>query len=226
YFSYGTSFNPSAENLSLSSRTADLAPEKDHTYEAGGKTILMDGMLSFTAALFNTEMENARIADPLNPGLQSLAGQLREDGAEFNVTGNITEHWELLAGYTYLDGRSEGLFGVGLKGPVPNTARNQANLWTTYDFDSGFKLGLGANYLGRRAAFKDSTDDVVSHVPAFVTFDGMASYKINDTLQLQLNGYNLFNKFYYANTYFSSIEENHAVPGAGRTFTLSAIVNL
>ena len=129
------------------------------------------------------------------------------------------------AGYTYLDGRSLGLFGTGLKGPVPNTAHNQANLWTPYDFDSGLKLGLGTNYLGRRAAFK-TVSQGVAHVPSYVTFDGMAAYKINDQVELQLNGYNLFDKQYFANSYFSSIIENHVVPGQGRTFTLSAIVNL
>ncbi len=225
YFSYGTSFNPSAENLSLSARTANLAPEKDHTYEIGGKTLLMGGMMSLTGALFNTTMENARIADPLNPGLQALAGELREQGAEVNVTGNITEHWEILVGYTYLDGRSLGLFGTNLKGPVPNTAHNQANLWTTYDLDSGFKFGLGANYLGRRTAFKSDSQGV-AHVPAYVTWDTMSSYAFTDNVTLQLNGYNLFDKKYYANSYFSSVIENHVLPGAGRTLTISAIVNL
>ena len=225
YFSWGTSFNPSAENLSLSARTADLGPEKDHTFEVGGKAQLMDGMISVTGALFDTVMENARIADPLNPGLQALAGELRENGFEVNVAGNITDHWEVVAGYTYLDGSSMGLFGTNLKGPVPNTAHNQANLWTTYDFDSGFKAGLGVNYLGRRAAFKTVAQGV-AHVPSYVTFDGMASYDINDNVTLQLNGYNLFDTKYFANSYFSSIVENHVVPGAGRTLTLSAIVNL
>ncbi|HEY5337398.1 MAG TPA: TonB-dependent siderophore receptor [Rhizomicrobium sp.] len=224
YLSYGTSFNPSAENLSLSARTANLAPEKDHTYELGGKTLLLDGTLSLTGAVFNTVMENARIADPLNPGLQSLAGEERENGFETNLTGYIAPNWEITAGYTYLDGRSMGLFGTDLKGPVPNTARNQANLWTVYDFTSGWKLGAGANYLGQRAAFKLANDESF-HVPSYVTFDGMAAYKINDNIELQLNGYNLFDKFYYANSYFSSAIENHVVPGAGRTFTISALVN-
>ncbi|HEY2067920.1 MAG TPA: TonB-dependent siderophore receptor [Rhizomicrobium sp.] len=225
YFAYGTSFNPSAENLSLSARTADLAPEKDHTYELGGKMQFLDGLMSATVALFNTEMENARISDPLNPGLQALAGNLRENGFEANVAGNLTDHWEIIAGYTYLDGKSEGLFGTNLQGSIPNTAHNQANLWTTYDFDEGYKLGFGVNYLGQRYAFKDAAGNV-THAPSYVTFDGMASWQITDTVALQLNGYNLLNKFYYSDIYFSSDVENHAVPGAGRTVTLSAIVNL
>ena len=37
YFDAGTSFNPSAESLSLSASTANLPPEKNRTYEFGTK---------------------------------------------------------------------------------------------------------------------------------------------------------------------------------------------
>jgi catecholate siderophore receptor len=83
---------------------------------------------------------------------------------------------------------------------------------------------VGANYLGRRAAFKDSQGQE-SYVPSYVTFDAMAAYQVTDNIQLQLNGYNLFDKYYYANTYYSSDAENHAIPGAGRTFLFTVAVN-
>jgi catecholate siderophore receptor len=223
YFSYGTSYDPSAENLSLSAHNADLGPEKDRTFELGGKQQWLGGMLSVTGALFDTEMTNARIADPTNPSLQALSGDLHERGLELGAAGSITTHWELLAGYTYLDGSSEGIFGTDEKGPVPNTAHNQANLWTTYDFDSGFKIGAGVNYLGQRVAFKTVQGD--AHVPGYVTFDAMAAYQITDNISLQVNGYNLANKYYFANTYFSSLAENHVIPGAGRTLTLTLAVD-
>jgi catecholate siderophore receptor len=225
YFSYGTSFNPSAENLSLSSRTANLPPETDHSFELGGKTLVMDGLLSLTGALFDTHMDNARIGDPLNPGLNLLAGDLHAKGAEADVTGHLTDNWEITAGYTYFEGSSQGLFGAGLKGPIPNTTKNQANLWTVYDFDSGFDLGVGANYLGRREVFQDAAG-IVSHAPGFVTFDGMASYKINDQFAVQFNIYNIFDKFYYSNLYMTSDVEAHAVPGIGRYATVSLKVDL
>lgn len=111
-----------------------------------------------------------------------------------------------------------------MKGPIPNNARNQANLWTTYDFDSGWKIGGGMNYLGKRDAFKDQYG--VAHVPSYVTFDAMIAYQVNDHLQLQVNGYNLADNYYFTNSYFTRTGENHVLPGAGRTVTLSAIVNL
>ncbi|HTT98372.1 MAG TPA: TonB-dependent siderophore receptor [Rhizomicrobium sp.] len=230
YVSYGTSFNPSAEALSLAASNQDLGPEKDRTFEVGGKTTVLDGMLSLTAALFNTEMTNARISDPTNPNLQTLAGTERVNGFELDAQGRITENWELIAGYTYLDPTAVGLAGVGVHGPIPNTAHNQANLWTTYDFESGLRLGGGLNYMSRVSAGTDNATVpgtiIVAHVPSHVTFDAMAGYKINDQLDIQINGYNLANEYYYVNSYFTRPGENHTVPAAGRTFLLTLDASL
>ena len=100
-------------------------------------------MLALTAAMFDTEMTNARITDPLNPTLQTLAGTETVNGFEFGAQGRITDNWEIIAGYTYLDPTAIGLVAAGIHGPIPNTAHNQANLWTTYDFDFGLKIGAG-----------------------------------------------------------------------------------
>src|SRR5690606_25208005 len=43
YFSYGTSFNPSAEALALAANTADTPPEESRSFEIGGKVELLDG---------------------------------------------------------------------------------------------------------------------------------------------------------------------------------------
>jgi outer membrane receptor for monomeric catechols len=50
----------------------------------------------------------------------------------------------------------------------------------------------------------------------------MISYRVNRHLNLQLNGYNLADTYYIANSYFSAPVENHAQPGAGRTVLLTA----
>ena len=55
----------------------------------------------------------------------------------------------------------------------------------------------------------------------YVTYDAMISYRISKEISVQVNGYNLANKYYYANSYFSSPVENHVVPGAGRTGLLT-----
>jgi len=230
YFSYATSFNPSAETLSLSASNQALSPERDHTFEAGVKINVMDGLLALTGAGFNTVMTNARISDPDNPGLQQLAGTERVNGVELGAQGHISENWELTAGYTYLAPRAVGLIAPGVAGPIPNAANNQANLWTVYDFDSGLKTGFGVNWTGHRQIGADTMSapgtTIIVSLPSYVTLDAMVSYPINDKLNLTLNGYNLANTFYYANAYFTTPSENHVQPGTGRTFLLSANLSL
>ncbi len=230
YFSYGTSFNPSAENLALAANNQALPPEKDRTFEIGGKAQILDGMLSLTAAAFTTEKTNARITDPLQPALQTLAGTEKVNGFEFGVQGRLTEHWEVIAGYTYLDPTAIGLAAAGVHGPIPNTAHNQANLWTTYDFDDGFKVGGGVNYIGQRRAGTDILvvpgQVITATVPGYVTLDAMAGWQINDTFAVQLNGYNLTDKYYFTNSYYTRPNENHTVPGPGRTFLVTATASL
>jgi len=228
YFSYGTSFNPAAANLSLASSNNDLAPERDRTFELGGKVVALDGLLGITAAVFNTRMTNARTADPEDPGDQTFSGTQRVNGFEFTVNGRITPNWEIVGGYVYLDTRDLQSQGPGLIGPIPNTAHNQANVWSVYDFDNGFRAGLGANYVGSRAAGFDTETDpgklIIAKVPEYITLDAMIGYKISDTIAVQLNGYNLADKKYYASAYYNSGDENHVVPGAGRSALLTVTI--
>ncbi len=223
YFSYGTSFDPSAENLTLSATTADLEPEKDRTFELGAKALFLGGLLSTNAAIFNTEETNARVTDPVTD-VPELEGDLRVNGFEIGATGYITKRWEIIAGYTYLDARTLATKGTPanqVNQGLPNTAHNQANLWTVYEFDQGVNVGFGVNYLGKR----DADNIGLNKIPGYVTFDGLLSYKVMPRLTLQLNAYNLLDKYYFTNAYDSSPVENHVLPGAGRTFTLTAVFN-
>jgi catecholate siderophore receptor len=218
YVSYGTSFDPSAENLSLSATNANLPPEKDQTFEAGGKIVILGGKLSLTGAIFDTEMTNARVADPDNATLQTLAGDLRVDGVELGAQGYITDRWEVVAGYTWLDGRTvKSTAPANVGKPLQNTAPNQLNIWTVYDFTDRLKVGTGINYLDSR--FADQAGQVT--IPAYLTWDAMVSYQLTHSLNVQLNGTNLTDAYYFANAYYTTPAENHVLPGPGRTVTLT-----
>ena len=52
----------------------------------------------------------------------------------------------------------------------------------------------------------------------------MTSYRISRSLTLQVNAYNLLDKHYYTNSYYSSPVENHVLLGAGRTVSLTALM--
>ncbi len=221
YFSYGTSFDPSAEALSLSSRTANLAPVKARSYEVGAKLDWMNGRLTTTAALFRTQIDNAQITDPDHPTQLVLAGNERVNGLELGVAGHLTSKWEITAGYTYLNGKtiaSSATADVGRQ--LANTARNAVNLWTEYEFSEHFELGVGGNYLGRRYA--DFAQAAV--LPSYVLVDAMAAWTIDRHLSLRVNINNVFDKLAWQGSYYSSPAENHVVPSPGRTALFTAAV--
>ena len=58
YFSWGTSFNPSAESFNLTTATANLKPEHNQNLEIGTKLDFFDGRLSATGALFRLDKTN------------------------------------------------------------------------------------------------------------------------------------------------------------------------
>ena len=99
------------------------------------------------------------------------------------------------------------------------------NLWSVYDLPHDLRVGAGLNYVGRVNAGTDNAtvpgEIVTAHVPSHVTFDAMLGWRLNDKFDLQLNGYNLTDEYYYVNSYFTKPGENHTVPGAGRTVLLT-----
>jgi catecholate siderophore receptor len=226
YVSYGTSFDPSAEALTLTTKTANLGPVKATTYEAGSKTGVLDGRLLLTGAVFHTEVDNAQVNDPENPTLTTLQGKETVQGLELGATGHIGPKLSITAGYTYLDGKTSGDTGSS---PVikysnvliPNLARNAANLWAEYKIIKPWEVGLGVNYLDKRVGDIVTSASPPAVVPSYVVWSAMTSYRVNDTLKLQLNVINLFDALYYDNVYYTSASENHVIPGAGRTVKLT-----
>jgi catecholate siderophore receptor len=59
-------------------------------------------------------------------------------------------------------------------------------------------------------------------VPGYVVFNAMTSYQLNDHFKLQVNLNNVTNKLYFTSVYYTGVDENHALPSAGRTLTATA----
>jgi catecholate siderophore receptor len=218
YIAYGTSFDPSAEALTLTTRTANLGPVKAQTYETGAKQSLLGGGLLVSAAAFRTEVDNAQTNDPDNPTLTILDGDQRVDGLELQANGHLTKNWELFAGYSLLDGKTVSSGTAAYVGKeMPNVAHNQMNLWSEYYLPFGIEVGAGGNWVGQR--FADSGES--ARLPGYVVWNAMVSWKLRHNVALQLNALNLFNRYYFAAPYYTSAAENHVIPGAGRSATLS-----
>ena len=208
YVSYGTSFDPSLEALTLTSGTQNLAPEKNYSYEIGGKWNLLDDTLQITSALFNLEQTNARTQT--SSGEYVLDGNIRVRGAELGVGGHLTEHWQVFSGYTFMNAKVIKALD-GTQGNVPaNTPRNTATVWSTYTFAGNWEAGGGASYMSQRYA---ANTDLVS-VGGYTRWDATLAYH-QPSYDVRLNVINLTNKQYFDALIQS--DGGRAVPAIGRT---------
>ena len=209
YASYSNSFMPRAgEQLSsLSLNTAALDPEEFKNYEVGAKWDIRPA-LSLTAAVYRLDRENVAVATNV-PGVSELVKGQRTEGVEIGFSGELTEHWKIIAGYAYQD--SENLLTQKEIASVP---RNSASLWNRYDFNDQWGVGLGASYRDDMYAAADNA--VV--LPGYTRVDAAVFYAVNANLKLQLNVENLLDEEYYA----SAHTNNNITPGAPRGYYLTA----
>ena len=226
YASYATSSNPVGVDggdgsEGITAAINNLKPEEVKTYELGTKWDVLNDKLNLTAAIFRTEKTNTRATT--TEGTTSNIGETRVDGIELGVTGNITEKWAVMAGYTYLDSElvDGGFTKVGddyVPNPsngnqVQNVAKNSATLWTTYAVLPQVTIGGGATYMDK--VFGNATN--TKWVPSYVRYDAMARYNVNKNVDLQLNVNNLSDKRYFTKAYSS----HYATEAEGRSAVLS-----
>jgi catecholate siderophore receptor len=214
YFSYGKSFNPSGESLSLSANNANLPPEQNHNYEIGAKLDFFGGRLSATGALFRLEKTNARTTSPLDPNLQILSGEQRTDGFELGLAGEILPKWDVSMTYAYLDakitkstttatGSVSGLVKSYEGMNAVNVPEHSGVVWTTYHLTDNWEIGGGVFYASDRYA--DNVNEAV--LPGYARLDAVLAYH-QKHYDVQLNVFNLADTVYY-----ESGQQNSALPG-------------
>ncbi|MGE5490692.1 MAG: TonB-dependent receptor [Actinomycetota bacterium] len=219
YASYSYTFIPSGETLSLSTSNADLAPEKAENWEVGGKWDLSP-RLSATAALFRLDRSNVKTRDPNDNTKLVLAGLQRTDGVEFGVQGQVTNNWQVFAGYAHLDaevvkaiGGSSSAAAVPAGRAVALVPKNAVSVWNKVDLRDGWGVGLGVVY---QSSVYASTNNAVT-LPSFVRADGAVYYQIDKKTRLALNVENLFDRNYYA----TAGNDNQILPGSPRNARLT-----
>ncbi|WP_225764410.1 TonB-dependent receptor [Stenotrophomonas sp. Marseille-Q4652] len=235
YLSWGTSSTPpgmdSGEgNDAISAANAELEPQQTRNLELGTKWDLLAGRMNLTAAIFHTEMDNARVT--IDNGTTRNAGRKVIEGVELGINGQLTRNWNVSAGYTYMQSelKDNGYVcsissrtgcpapGVWVVSPnngneFPNTPKHAATVWSTYRFPFGLVVGGGASYVDRQ--YGDAANS--KWIPAYTRWDAMASYAVQDNISVQLNVQNLTDRVYFTKAYSS----HYATIAPGRSATLS-----
>ena len=201
-------------------------PVYSELYETGVKTDWFNNRLSATASVFKIIQQNSLYdAFPAvigKPDLKMQIGEEESNGFEFDLAGEITPNWSILANYAYIDARitktasnSEKDFDM----QRPSTPRHSGNIWTKYIITEGplKHLGFGAGYnfvterygqVGRR------TNTTV--YPGYGLVNAVLYYKINQ-IQLQLNLNNVLNQTHWVGGY----DKLRSFPGAPRNINAS-----
>jgi catecholate siderophore receptor len=209
YVSYGTSFNPSLEALTLTNNQQNTPPEKNRSYEIGSKWDLLNGGLSLTQSLFNIEKTNARTQ--VSTGEYTLDGDVRVRGYQLGVAGHITNKWQVFGGYTYMDGTVQKALDGTTGHTLANTPHHMLTLWSTYNVTPNWEFGGGPSYVSSRYAANNN----LVQVGGYTRWDAMAAYH-QKRYDIQFNVVNLTDKKYYDALIPS--DGGRAVPGLGRTF--------
>ena len=216
YISYGTSFNPSLETLTLVNGQQSLDPETSRQYELGAKWDLLHDQLSVQAAIFDIEKNQVR--SQISPGVYELTGDIRVRGFQASVAGRITPAWQVFGGYTYLDAEIVSASVLdATQGKVPaNTPKNSASLWTAYDLTHEWQAGTGVTYMSDRYA---SNNNAVK-VPDYFRWDAMLAWQ-QPRYTVQLNVFNLTDRLNYDALIPS--DRGRSVPGTDLQAMLSII---
>lgn len=218
YVSYGTSSNPSGEQLDstaldyggLDPRTASLDPERNKTYELGAKWNVADEHLSLTAAVFRIDKTNARVA--LDATTVLLAGAQRVDGFELGATGAITPRWQVFAGFTYIDAKitdSPTVSQIGAR--FPNVPRVSWSVTSKYKLSKLFTVGGTATHNSRR--YGGTVSALSTSIPGFTRYDLFGSVQITPRLAIDINLLNVTDKVYYDAIYRSATPFTYIAPG-------------
>ena len=214
YLSYGTSYNPAIEYLIVAPSNDSLSPEKNSTLELGTKLKVLGDNVELTAALFDTRVHDVRNSDPDDPTVQQAPFDQRVKGVELGISGYLAKIWELSANYSHLNDKiTRTTDPLSLGRSAPNSPHDSVNVWTKLEPSEEWTAAGGFTALSRRYADTENT----AGVPSYVVFNAMTSYAVNEHLKLQVNLNNVTNKLYYTGFYYTGIDENHALPSAGRT---------
>ena len=198
YGSYSESFLPrSGEQFAnINGDNDSLDPDVFENAEIGVKWDFASA-LSFTAAYFQNEQISAARDDVTGENFEVRG--LEIDGFELQLKGHLTDQLHITAGYSNLDGETDG--GAEIPRELPE---NSFSLWGAYSVSERFGLGLGVTYQDESFISDfDIGSDASTHptLPSYTRVDASAFYDLSDRFRVQLNVENLTDELYFPNAH-------------------------
>jgi iron complex outermembrane recepter protein len=204
YASYSRSFLP---NTATTRNGEIVKPERGTQYEMGVRAEITKN-LSANLAFYHITKTNIVTTDPNDSDFVIPVGEVRSQGIEFDISGEILSGWNVIASAFLNDATVTKDNDLPVGDTLINAPKNGASLWTTYQIQQGDLEGLGFGfglfYVGDREA--ELPNDFV--LPSYVRAD-MSIFYQRDNWRAGLNFKNLFNT-----TFFESSQNSRLIyPG-------------
>lgn len=207
YVSYSDLFKPQSVR---DRNDTQLNPVVGSNFEGGLKADFLDGRLYAAVSAYLVKQDNLAEIDPTVPdgfllpdgsSAYRAVNGAKTKGADFEVSGLITDRWRVNGGYTW--SYTENAAGLRINTINP---RHIARLYTTYRFDGAFQgLTVGGGLSWQSEIFTLATIPTSATTTArlnvkqdsYVLASLMARYDITEKLTLGVNVDNLFDETYY-----------------------------
>lgn len=213
-----------------------LPPKTGNQKEVGIKTELLNHRLSINVSYFDVKQQNNTAPsypfDPNNPSvlIPGVISRGFDGDLSYKVSSNLyligsfaNYSAKSILGATY-DGNKGSVFlqpGTGHVAygsvPVDNTAEHTYSLFGLYKVNRQLSIGLGGNYLSKRA-ITDGTNQVFwGYIPGRTVLDSNITYEYNKHISYGLQISNLLNAKYI----YAARSEDVLVPGTPINVRLS-----
>ncbi|WP_051412831.1 TonB-dependent siderophore receptor [Methylophilus sp. 5] len=197
YASYAGIYRPQVER---GASGTVLAPLEGKNYELGVKSEWFNKALNSSFALFKTEQENQPVPIPSSPTNQLYEGiEATSKGYEFDVSGEVSDHLSMSAGYTRLTSIK------GQSGASANTftPKHMAHLSVVYKVPFVQNLKVGASVNWQSDIYVD-IGTVRYEQDSYAVLNLMANYKIDKQWDVALNLYNVTDEKYLSSFRYSA----------------------
>lgn len=228
YASYGTGSEPVGAELDGTSAnygglspnspiTQIFGPTQSKAAEVGTKWELFDRHLLATAALFRTDVSNARELVPAgypNAGTIQAGAAYHVQGIDLGAEGKITSRWSVYAGLVLMNTRvdqSSVPTNIGL--PLAFVANQSFNVLTKYRLTDTLEVGGEATYRSKIYGGTLLAANAGTVLPSYWRFDAFVHGDIDKNWRWKLFANNIFDRTYYDAFYQSGAPFTLVAPG-------------
>jgi catecholate siderophore receptor len=264
YAAYATSANPVGAEFDGTStaygginpvlpggNTQIFGPEKNKAIEVGTKWELFDRHLLVTAALFQTDKENAREARNITSTTTNIpagcsysppagtttvscitaGAAYRVRGIDLGVGGKITDKWSVFGGLVLMQSEvtkslappaNATLYTTNVGLPLANVAHQSFSMLSKYQLTDMWEVGGQAVYRSKIYGGTLLAANQGTQIPSYWRFDVFAEAKIDKNWTAKLFVNNIFDKRYYDALYQSAAPFVLEAPGRAAYLVLSA----